>query len=83
MRINGINVKDYLEKKEAGLISTVAADDAAGVFEFTQKYFDVDTGRELDYTTRKITMIELEARRDELLNQVKDFNDIIADLKPK
>ena len=72
-----MNIKDYVDKKKTGHAEIVAA---GGGHAFATKVFSVDDGSELTPIIEAVDAETLAERRDELLAEAADYDDVIADI---
>ena len=72
-----MNIKDYKDKKSQGLAEIVTA---GGGHAFATKVFSVDDGSELTPNIEAVDAEKLAERRDELIAEAADYDEVIADI---
>jgi len=73
-----INVSDYLDKKEKGLIALAKIGNA---YAMSVAQFDSNTGEAIDPQIVGISLAQLEEQRESRLKDVADIDNMITDLK--
>ncbi len=73
----GINISNYLRKKQKGLVSAIRAGSA---YVLTVRRYD-ENGDEADPTPVVVNMERLESAKAALLKQVEGIDSLIADLE--
>lgn len=71
-----IDIKNYIEKKETGLISLAKLGSG---FALSQKQFDVSTGKEVEPLVAGFHVKDLEKMKKALQKTIADFDTLIAD----
>jgi len=77
-QVQGINISDYLTKKEKGLIDVVKL---GKDYAISFKRFNPETGEEVAPRIAGISLVNLEGAKVNLQNQIRNIDIMIADLK--